>query len=122
LAPTPEVRFQALAAVMPTFMAALRTPAAENGQGRLRIMLRAPERQPAEQKEQLIRAVDRLARQAFPEEQDSAVEVTGFFVVLTRLVESILSDQWVTFGVASAGIIAMIWLGFRSLAYALIAM
>ena len=55
LTPTPELRYQGLAAAMPTFMAALRsTTPDEHGEGRLRIMLRARERQPAEQKQWLI--------------------------------------------------------------------
>jgi uncharacterized protein len=116
---TPELRYQALAAAMPTFMAALRsTPTDERGEGRLRIMLRARERQPARDKQRLIEEVTRLANKAFPAQS----EVTGFFVLLTHLIESILRDQWITFGVASVAIVAMVWTGFRSLRYALVAM
>jgi predicted RND superfamily exporter protein len=118
LTPTPELRYQGLKASMPTFMAALRsTPANEDSPSRLRIMLRARERQPAMAKQQLIQEVKRLAREAFP-----PAEVTGFFVLLTNLIESMLRDQWVTFAIASAAIMAMVWIGFRSWKYAVVAM
>ena len=72
-------------------------------------MLRARERQPAKQKRRLIDEVTRLAREEFPETRESAgAEVTGFFVLLTNLIESMLRDQWVTFGVSSLAIIIMV--------------
>lgn len=138
--PTPELRYQGMKAAMPTFMAALRsTPAATVGQvsrlpepnpPRLRIMLRARERQPAQQKQQLIQEVTRLANEAFPAKGDGTQsvpaadgpQVTGFFVLLTNLIQSMLRDQWVTFGIASAAIMVMIGVAFRSWRYALIAM
>lgn len=124
LTPTPELRYQALAAAMPVFMRALRQPIdAKDGRGRLRIMLRARERQPAEQKQWLIAEVGRLADEAFPPvHYREPPEVTGFFVLLTNLIQSLLRDQWVTFGAAATAIITMIWIGFRSWKYALIAM
>ena len=122
--PTPELRYRSLAAAMPTFMEALRsTGDDEDGQGHLRIMLRAAERQPAEQKRWLINEVTRLAREEFPlSDQISGAEVTGFFVLLTNLIESILRDQWTTFAVSSIAILAMVWIGYRSWQYALISM
>lgn len=122
--PFPEVRYQILAKEMPNFMAALRSNGTDkSGSGRLRIMLRARERQSADQKRRLINEVTRLALAEFPQTENSAgAEVTGFFVLLTNLIESILRDQWVTFGVSSAAIAAMVWVGFRSWKYALIAM
>ena len=119
-----EVRAQALAAAMPHFIAALRSRELdEHGQGRLRIMLRAHERQPAEQKRRLIEEVTRLAREEFPPGGRSAgAEVTGFFVLLTGLIESMLRDQWTTFAAATGGIFAMMLVSFRSLKLALIAL
>ncbi|MEX2560181.1 MAG: MMPL family transporter, partial [Pirellulales bacterium] len=58
----------------------------------LRIMLRARERQPSAEKERLIAEVRRISLEEFPE-----AEVTGFFVLLTRLIQSLVSDQWLTF-------------------------
>ncbi|HVX13979.1 MAG TPA: MMPL family transporter [Pirellulales bacterium] len=83
----------------------------------LRIMLRAKERQPSQQKHALVAQVTRLSREAFPK-----AEVTGFFVLLTHLIESITRDQWLTFGVASAAIFAMMLVAFRSLPVALISL
>lgn len=81
----------------------------------LRIMLRAKERQPSRQKHQLIEQVTRISREVFPEAQ-----VTGFFVLLTRLIESTTRDQWLTFGVASAAIFVMMLIAFRSLPVAIV--
>jgi predicted RND superfamily exporter protein len=132
----PELRFQGLAAAMPSFMGALRfqpadkQPANETEQPALRIMLRASERQPADQKQRLIDEVTRLAREEFPlptpnsllSTPSASAQVTGYFVLLTNLIKSILRDQWVTFGIASAAIMALVLLGFRSWKYALVAM
>jgi predicted RND superfamily exporter protein len=117
LSPTPELRYQGLAAGIPVFMRALRYQPNGEEKGRLRIMLRARERQSAEQKRRLINEVSRIAREEFPQ-----AEVTGFFVLLTNLIESILRDQWITFAVSSLAIIVMVWIGFRSWHYALISM
>ncbi|HWB09850.1 MAG TPA: MMPL family transporter [Pirellulales bacterium] len=81
----------------------------------LRIMLRAKERQPSQQKQALVEQVRRISREVFPE-----AEVTGFFVLLTKLIESTTRDQWLTFGVASAAIFAMMLAAFRSLPVALV--
>src|SRR5262245_25716301 len=117
LSPSPELRYQAMSAATPSLMAALRSKGAEEQGGRLRIMLRARERQSAEQKQALIEEVTRVAQGVFPE-----AEVTGFFVLLTNLIESIIRDQWVTFAAASVGIMALVWIGFRSWKYAVVAM
>ena len=113
----PESRARGMAMVMPAFLGALRdTTLDEHSEGALRIMLRAPERQTAEQKQRLIAEVTRLAREEFPpSEHSSGAEVTGFFVLLTNLIQSMLRDQWVTFGIATAGIAALMLLSFRSL-------
>jgi predicted RND superfamily exporter protein len=109
---------------MPVFMRALRsTEVDKHGQTGLRIMLRARERQPAEQKRALIDAVENVVREEFPpSDQSDGGKVTGLFVLLTSLVESMLRDQWVTFAVASAGMGLMLWLALRSLKLALIAL
>lgn len=83
----------------------------------LRVMLRARERQPSAQKLQLIAEVRRISREEFPE-----AEVTGFFVLLTELIESTTRDQWRTFGVATAGIGLMMLAAFRSPRLALVAL
>jgi predicted RND superfamily exporter protein len=138
LTPSPEPRAKGVAATMPVFAAALRSPPDENGQSRLRIMLRAYERQPAEQKRWLIDEVTRIVHEEFPlgshhaprddmpraahEPNQPAAEVTGFFILLTNLIESMLGDQWTTFFVCTVGIFAMLIVAFRSLRLSLIAL
>ncbi len=81
----------------------------------LRIMLRAKESQPARQKQDIIRQVRRIVEEEFPSGADSpGGEVGGFFVLLTHLIDSIVRDQWLTFGVATASIGLMMWVALRS--------
>lgn len=89
----------------------------------LRIMLRSREQQPKENKLQIIEGVQRIVREEFPEQADAGHQpVTGFFVLLAALIDSLLADQWVTFGIAAAGIGLMMLLAFRSAWLALIAL
>lgn len=81
----------------------------------LRIILRARERQSSRQKHALIEQVRRISQEEFPEAQ-----TTGFFVLLTKLIESITRDQWLTFGIASGAIWLMMLVAFRSLPLAFI--
>jgi predicted RND superfamily exporter protein len=118
---TAEARVLGMGVAMPTFMGALQ---GKDDEGRrwLRIMLRARERQPAERKRELIETVTRVAREAFPgnKADEPRAEVTGFFVLLTRLIESMIRDQWVTFGIATGAIFLMLLVGFRRLSWALV--
>ena len=101
---------------LPAFVAALHgeDPQAP-GRFYARIMLRARERQSAGQKLELIRRVSEISREEFPPTEDApGAEVTGFFVLLTNLIKSIVRDQWLTFGVATAGIGLMLLAAFRS--------
>src|SRR5678816_2693723 len=89
-----EMQVQAMSLAMPTFMGALQGKD-EAGRRWLRIMLRARERQQAAQKRQLIDEVHRMSVAAFPPAAKDAdppgAEVTGFFVLLTRLIQSPVS-------------------------------
>ncbi|MCG8448590.1 MAG: MMPL family transporter, partial [Pirellulales bacterium] len=78
------------------------------------IMLRSPERLGAAEKTQVIEQVRMMARESFPQ-----AEVTGYYVLLTQLIESLLRDQWTTFAVAGVAIFLMMALGFRSFTLAL---
>jgi predicted RND superfamily exporter protein len=87
----------------------------QTGEYVFRILLRSRERQPSEQKKELIAAVERLAAEEFPPTGDAAgAQVTGFFVLLTHLIDSLLSDQWITFAVATAGMWCVMLVVFRS--------
>ena len=100
---------------------------------RMRILLRAFERQPSEAKLQLIADVERLARETFGDAQssdgpDAASSVqppsqsTGLFVLLAFLIESLMADQWTSFFLSTFGITGMMWLAFRSLPIALMSL
>ncbi|MDA7977344.1 MAG: MMPL family transporter [Pirellulales bacterium] len=79
-----------------------------------RIMLRAKERQPANAKRELIEQVTQISEEEFPATQSMpAARVTGFFVLLASLIESMVRDQWMTFGIASAAILGMMLIAFR---------
>ena len=85
--------------------------------GRMRIMLRAREREPSEDKLQLIADVEARARKQFGE-----AEATGLYVLLTFIIESLLRDQWVTFALAAAGIWGLMAIAFRSVWIGLISL
>src|SRR5690606_812945 len=60
--------------------------------GRMRIVLRSMEQQSAESKASLMRSVGEIARSEFPESK-----ITGLFVLLTFLIDSLLRDQLSSF-------------------------
>ncbi len=81
----------------------------------LRVTLRARERQPATAKRSIIEQVKGIVAEEYPGgDGHSAGEVTGFFVLLAQLVDRMLSDQWLTFALAAAGIFLLLAVGFRS--------
>ncbi len=84
-------------------------------QGRMRIMLRAKERQQSDAK---LRAIDKVTETAAAEFGEA--NATGLFVLLTFLIESLLSDQINSFVLAAAGITTMMTIAFRSLKIGLI--
>lgn len=112
-----EVSIASLARQLPLTAALYGRDPEMNEQPFLRIMLRARERQSSAQKHSLIEQVTRISREEFPEAQ-----VTGFFVLLTRIIESTTRDQWLTFGIATLGIFAMVLAAFRSVKLALAAL
>ena len=89
----------------------------QSGPHYLRIMLRAHERQPSQSKRQLVEQVERISREEFP-----TAEVTGFFVLLTSLIDSVMRDQWLSFGLATLAVGGMMIVPFRSVRLALIAL
>lgn len=108
---------------MPDFYSALYGVDPVTGHSYFRIMLRARERQPANEKQKLIEQVTRIVREELPEtETRPAVEVTGFFVLLTNLIKSMVRDQWYTFAIACVGIWCMTTLAVRNPLYALVAL
>lgn len=103
-------------------------------QGRMRIVLRALERQSAEEKLSLIHKVDALAKKHFPgsetkesDQESKAVDgepgkAAGIFILLAYLIDSLLRDQLYSFLLAATSIWLIMSLAFRSLKLGLISM
>lgn len=106
--------------------------------GRMRLLLRAYERQPSDTKLKLISDVERLACESFgeaaalpphplgegqgegrgatdPQSAARPPKPTGLFVLLAFLIESLMDDQWTSFFLSTIGITSMMWYAFRSL-------
>lgn len=109
--------------------------------GYLRIFARTRQQQDAGDKRFLIQEINRLSKEYFGREatelevpydpspniarpplpQDPYL-VSGMFVLLTRLVDSLLADHLATTLTASAAIALLLWLALRNLRFALIAL
>jgi predicted RND superfamily exporter protein len=94
----------------------------------LRVMLRSKERSDSEQKTELIARVrevverySKLFASEIPGSDPSqSGEVTGYYVLLTRLVEHAVSDQWLAFAIATIGIGVALSVALGSMRFALI--
>jgi hypothetical protein len=87
----------------------------DDGSTWLRVMLRAHERQPAARKRAIIEQVRRIVAEEFPARDGRpGAAVTGFFVLLAQLVDRMLSDQWLTFLLAAAGIFLLLAIALQS--------
>ncbi len=106
-------RLNRLQSFQPEFESSLYNPE----RGRMRIMLRARERQASESKLHLIAQAEQLAREEFPD-----AKATGLFVLLAHLIESLLRDQLVSFVLAAIGIGGMMAIAFRSVWIGLISL
>lgn len=105
ITPTLEQRRELLGSLQPEM-----EPSLYNlRQGRMRIMLRALEQQPAEVKLRLINEVEATARKTFPE-----ARATGLYVLLAYLISSLLHDQVVSFAIAALGVSCSLGLAFRN--------
>jgi len=85
--------------------------------GRMRIVLRSREQQRSEQKLKLIRQVEELTRKRIPDlvaDSSEPPAATGMFVLLTFVIQSLLTDQIVSFLWAACGISLMMTIAFRS--------
>jgi predicted RND superfamily exporter protein len=102
---------------MPEFFGALYGKDPATGQHFVRLMLRVHERQDAAAKLELIEHLKTVSREEFPE-----AEVTGYFVLLSHLIQSVLRDQWTSFAAAVAGIGLLMAIAFRDLRLVIIAL
>ncbi|WP_339909706.1 efflux RND transporter permease subunit [Symmachiella dynata] len=101
--------------IMDSFQPEFETTLYNPEQGRMRIMLRARERQQSDAK---LRAIDQVTEITAAEFGEA--NATGLFVLLTFLIESLLSDQITSFVLAAIGITTMMTIAFRSLKIGLI--
>jgi predicted RND superfamily exporter protein len=116
---TLDDRMDVLSRFQPEFAPTLYSP----DDRRMRIVLRARERQPAEAKEKLIRRVEEVTQKYFPADAlEERARATGLFVLLTFIVESMLGDQWMCFFWGAVGIIGMMTIAYRSLRIGLISL
>lgn len=124
-------RLEGMRQAMPVFSQALLTNSSKNEPTRwLRIMLRSREQSSAEAKSQLVALVNQTVTE-FTEQPEwqqhftsppPAPEVTGYYVMLGRLVSNVLSDQWLCFLLATIGILVVTTIATRSLRQALAAL
>ncbi len=110
---TLDEKLEFLTKLQPEFVSSLYNPE----QHRMRLVLRALERQPAEVKLQLIDAVEETTRRHFPD-----AKASGLYVLLAHLITSLLADQLVSFGLAGIGIFITMTIAFRSLRIGLISL
>ena len=119
-----RLKFKKLREKMPLVAASLYGEDPDQpGQHYFRVMLRAKERQSSADKRQVIDQVSKLSLKVFPgTDGQPPAQVTGFFVLLANMIDSVVSDQWTTFGIAIVAIGAIMALAFRSPRLALIAL
>ena len=115
---TIEARLIGMKQVMGSFVNTLITDS-ENDARFLRIMLRSREQAEAAQKEELISEVRKMVEKAVRSDQwgtgqNKIATVSGYYVLLSQLVSSVVADQWRCFAVATIGIWIAMSIALRS--------
>jgi predicted RND superfamily exporter protein len=130
-----QARIAGMQAAMPSFFDSLiALPLGEANQT-LRIMLRASERLTASEKTQLIKMVEDCCKRTLQttrwQEQFSAIDpeslehrpvVTGYYVLLSHLVQSVVADQWTCFAIATFSIFIALCITTRNWKLSLVAL
>lgn len=93
----------------PEFETSMYFPGDDSRAGRMRIILRSLERQPADAKLKVIEAVRQVGQEYFGED----VRATGMFVLLAYLIVNLLDDQMLSFVLAAVGIVIVMSVAFR---------
>ena len=128
LAPV-SIRLSGMQMTMPYFVNAMLT-ADKQSPTLLRIMLRSNEQLPAETKTALIQEVDRVVRQFTASEafrttflsegdiessgDDRDYRVTGYYVMMSRLIAGLIQDQWRCLAVAGILVFLLLCAATRS--------
>lgn len=94
----------------PEFEPSMYQPGDETKPGRMRIILRSLERQPADSKLKIIQAVKTEGQKYFGQD----VSTTGMFVLLAYLIENLLNDQLVSFILAAVSIVFLMAWAFHN--------
>jgi predicted RND superfamily exporter protein len=117
---TPSIRLSGMKLTMPVFFDALVT--APPGERQLRIMLRSKEQLDAAQKMQLIEEVDRAVTRHTSSDawsvaagKSSPGRVTGYYVMMARLVSNLVGDQWRCFFVSGCLVWVLLLAATRSI-------
>jgi predicted RND superfamily exporter protein len=116
-ADTLEEKIEFLNKLQPEFVSSLYNPERR----RMRLILRALERQPAEVKLALIERVEETARRHFSDKENN-VHASGLYVLLAHLISSLLGDQVVNFVISGVGIFITMAIAFKSLRIGLISL
>jgi len=85
--------------------------------GRMRFVLRAKQREPSEVQLKLINTVGQWGREQFP-----PAKATGLYVLLTFLIESLLRDQIISFGLCVVLVVVIMVLAYHNLRIALVSL
>ncbi|TWU35909.1 efflux RND transporter permease subunit [Novipirellula artificiosorum] len=126
----PSVRLSAMRIAMSHFVDALLTEDSQSPK-MLRIMLRSEEQLPAEQKTELIRRVQQIVaehtstkawQEALGDGPSTPPRVTGYYVLMSRLVAQLVGDQWRCLLVAAVLVWLLLWMATRSLRLSLAAL
>ncbi|MEM6776640.1 MAG: MMPL family transporter [Planctomycetota bacterium] len=112
----PEIRLAGMRTALPTFADALLT--FDDQQPRsMRIMLRSEENLDAATKRALLSRV-RSAVDSFDEQGEAGRSqpgvVTGYSVLMSRLVDGLLRDQWTALSIALLGVGVLLWIATGS--------
>jgi predicted RND superfamily exporter protein len=85
--------------------------------GRMRLLLRAKQREPSEVQLKLIDTVGQLGRAEFGD-----AKATGLYVLLTFLIESLLRDQIISFALTVVMVVVIMVLAYQNLRIALVSL
>lgn len=108
---------------MPGLLASVVATDDESGVVYVRILLRSKQQMPSQIQEQIIDQVKKICAEesaSWPVSQKPIV--TGWYVLLARIVDHLLADQLLTLIVATAGILALVWIATGKLNRALLAL
>jgi uncharacterized protein len=125
LADSIDERLQLVRQLLPEFADGLYAPEAR----RMRIVLRSREREQSRKKLQLIARVKEIADDWAATElggeftaEERQTRATGLYVLLAFLIDNLLKDQWLSFGLAATAIVLMMTVAYRSLLIGLLSL